>query len=103
MFRNQSSRRQPRVPELGRSRGGFGTKIHAACDGFGTPVQVLPTPGQSHDITRAVPLLESLSVEHVVADKSYDGDRVLERIHAQGSQAVIPPQINRKVQRPYDR
>jgi len=47
--------------------------------------------------------LESLSAEHVIDDKGNDGDRVLEKIHAQGSQAVISSKSHRKVQRPYDR
>ena len=61
------------------------------------------TPGQTHDITQAAPLLEGLTAEHVIADKGYDGDQVLRTIHDQGSQAVIPPKSNRKVPRPYDR
>ncbi len=89
--------------ELGRSRGGFGTKIHAACDGLGHPVKFRLTPGQTHDITQAEPLLEGLAAEHVIADKGYDGNQVLETIHAHGGQAVIPPKSHRKVQRPYDR
>ena len=89
--------------QLGRSRGGFGTKIHAACDGLGNPVKFLLTPGQTHDITQAAPLLEGLAAERVIADKGYDGDKVLQTIHDQGGQAVIPPKSNRKVQRLYDK
>lgn len=89
--------------ELGRSRGGFGTKIHAACDGLGNPVKFRLTPGQTHDITQAAPLLEGPAAEQVIADKGYDGDKVLQTIHDQGGQAVIPPKSNRKVQRSYDK
>ena len=89
--------------ELGRSHGGFGTKIHAACDGLGNPVKFLLTPGQTHDITQAEPLLEGLAAEYVIADKGYDGDRLLRTIKDQGGEAVIPPKSNRKVQRPYDK
>ena len=66
-------------------------------------MKFLLTPGQTHDITQAAPLLEGLAAEHVIADKGYDGDAVLQTIHAQGAQAVIPPKRNRNVQRPYDR
>jgi putative transposase len=66
-------------------------------------VKFLLTPGQTHDITQAAPLLEGLAAEQVIADKGYDGDQVLQTIHAQGGQSVIPPKRNRKVQRPYDR
>ncbi len=67
--------------ELGRSRGGFGTKIHAACDGLGTPVKFLLTPSQTHDITQAAPRRKGLASEQVIADKGDDGDQVLQTIH----------------------
>ena len=89
--------------ELGRSRGGFGTKIHAVCDGLGNPVRFLLTPGQTNDITQAAALLEGLAAENVLADKGYDGDKVIELIESQGASAVIPPKSNRKKQRPYDK
>lgn len=60
------------------------------------------TAGQVNDITQAVPLLEGLKAEQVIADKGYDGDKVIETIEKSGAEAVIPPKKNRKVQRPYD-
>ena len=65
-------------------------------------MKFLLTPGQTHDITQAAPLLKGLAAEQVIADKGYDGDQVLQMIDDQGGQAVIPPRRNRKVQRPYD-
>ena len=66
-------------------------------------MKFLLTAGQTHDITQAAPLLERLAAGHVIADKGYDGDKVLQTIHEQGGQAVIPPRSDRKVQRPYDK
>jgi transposase len=37
---------------LGRSRGGFGTKIHPVCDGRGLPMAVTVTAGQRHESTQ---------------------------------------------------
>ncbi len=34
---------------LGRSRGGFGTKIHVAVSGLGLPARLILTPGQAAD------------------------------------------------------
>ena len=42
---------------LGRSRGGFSTKIHVACDGLGKPVKIILTPGQDHDVTQGPALI----------------------------------------------
>src|SRR5512135_127840 len=38
---------------LGRSRGGFSTKVHVAVDALGNPVKVLLTAGQAHDLSKA--------------------------------------------------
>jgi transposase len=42
----------------GRSRGGFSTEIHPLCDGHGHPLDFHLTPGQAHETTGLVPLLE---------------------------------------------
>ena len=47
-------------------------------------MKFLLTPGQTHGITQAAPLLEGLAAEQVIADKGYDGDKVLQTIHEQG-------------------
>ncbi len=35
---------------LGRSRGGFSTKLHLAVDTEGSPLELTAIPGQEHDI-----------------------------------------------------
>ena len=40
--------------ELGRSKGGFTTKIHALVDALGNPLKFILTPGQRNDITQAI-------------------------------------------------
>ena len=89
---------------LGRSRGGFSTKIHAACDSHGNPLRFILTPGQASDHTQAHALLEDFQAEEaVLADKGYDSDRLVETITETGVDCVIPPTKNRKEQREYDR
>ena len=44
-----------------------------------------------------------MSAEHLLADKGYDSDAIVEQARAQGMQAQIPPRKNRKVQREYDK
>ena len=88
---------------LGRSRGGFGTKIHVAVNGLGLPVTLVLTPGQAADVTQAPALLSGAEPEVVIADKGYDSDAVVRTIEATGAEAVIPPKANRTEPRPYDR
>ena len=88
---------------LGRSRGGFSTKIHAVTDALGNPLDFVLTGGQAADITQAETLLPEAPVNAVVADKGYDADRFLHTLDARGIKAVIPPRQHRRVQRDYDR
>ena len=41
--------------------------------------------------------------EHVIADKGYDSDKLVETVEAAGAKAVIPPKSNRKNPRDYDK
>lgn len=88
---------------MGRSRGGFGTKLHIAVDGLGNPVEFILTGGQEADITQGTALIEGHDAKAVIADKAYDGDHFVAAIEASGAEAVIPPKKNRIVKRDYDK
>jgi transposase len=88
---------------LGRSRGGLGTKIHVACDGYGKPVKILLTPGQTHDVTQGPQLIQESDADKISADKGYDSDEFIAEIESRDAQAVIPPRSNRLEQRDYDK
>ena len=87
---------------LGRSRGGFSTKIHVTVDGLGNPLRLLLTPGQRHDIIKAHDLIVDLEFDYVIADRSYGAQDFLEAIRARNAEAVIPPKKNAKEPRDYD-
>ena len=88
---------------LGRSKGGFTTKIHAVVDGLGQALRFTLTPGQRHDITQASWLLENFKGTHVLADKGYDSNSLIEQLETQNCTPVIPPRSNRKNPRNYDK
>ena len=88
---------------LGRSRGGFSTKIHVSVDGLGNPLRFILTGGQRHDITQAEELIAGYAGEQVLADKGYDSQEFREHILALGMTPVIPPRSNRKEPAGYDR
>lgn len=48
---------------LGRSRGGYGTKLHLLCDAKGNPLAACLGPGQQHDSQGFLPLLEAVRAE----------------------------------------
>lgn len=88
---------------LGRSRGGFSSKIHLLVDGLGYPFHILITAGQRHDISQAETLLADFDSEHVIADRGYDSYDFIAFIEARESVAVIPPRRNRRETLEYDR
>jgi transposase len=87
---------------LGRSRGGFSTKIHVTVDGLGNPLRLHLTAGQLHDIIKASDMIVDLEFEHVLADRSYTAQHFREAIIASGAQPVIPPKQNAKQPHDYD-
>ena len=87
---------------LGRSKGGFSTKIHLAVNSFGNTVRVELTGGEVYDSRRGKSLIEGISAENVIADKGYDSNESRQAVVAQGAQAVIPPRSNRKTPISYD-
>lgn len=72
-------------------------------DALGHPIRFVITAGEVNDSTQAALLLDELQTNHVIADKGYDSNGVLEKIYELGAVAVIPPRSNRKVQRAYNR
>src|SRR5712671_3160245 len=53
------ARKKNGAQAIGRSRGGLTTKVHALVDALGNPCNLMLTPGQDHDLTCAIPLLEN--------------------------------------------
>ena len=88
---------------MGRSRGGFSTKIHLAVDALGNPVEFLLTGGQVADVTQAEPLIDAHEADAYILDKAYDSDGVVRAAQRRGGEAVIPSKKNRKVARDSDK
>jgi transposase len=87
---------------LGRSRGGFSTKIHLATDALGNALRFLLTGGERNDITQAEALVKDLAAEHVIADKGYDSEAFVLHLKGRQTAAVIPSRAGHKVQREID-
>lgn len=50
-----------------------------------------------------MPLIEGIEAEHLLADRAYDTDIIIEKAERCGMKPVIPPKRNRKNKRGYDR
>ena len=103
MLRVQKS--SPEQEALGRSRGGFTTKIHVRCEGTGRLITFLLTPGQASDISLAEGLMESgvvqrrnghlrLRPKRLVADKGYTSSAFRSYLHQRNIRCTIPHRAN---------
>jgi transposase len=88
---------------LGRSRGGFGTKIHGVVNPLGHPVVLKVTGAEAADSPHLPDLIAGLQTDAVLADKGYDSDANRAAVRAQGAEPCIPPRKNRKEAVVYDR
>src|SRR3546814_20200063 len=78
--------------------------LHAVCDEQGRPCVLLLTPGNVHDCKVAEQCIAAMPPSaELVADKGYDSQAFREWLEARGTQAVIPPRRNRKLQYDYDK
>ena len=91
---------------LGRSRGGFSTKIHVTVDGLGNPLRLRLTAGQDSDIGQAMALADGLDFDRMIADRGYAAQAFYDWVVEQGMEPVIPPHqraTGEKADRPYDK
>jgi transposase len=76
--RSRSVRGEPGDHALGRSRGGWSTKLHLLVDTSGYPLAALVTAGQANDSPQMIPLLEAVTVARIGGGRARQHpDRVL--------------------------
>lgn len=100
---------------LGRSRGGFSTKIHVKCEGNGKPLAILLTGGERHEMMGFVPLLNAGRVKRqgagrprhrpkrLVGDRGYSNHKARRELSRRGITPVIPPKAGQAQPWRYDR
>jgi Transposase DDE domain len=79
------------VCALGRSRGGFSTKINAPTNAEGLPIDIVITPGQAHDVTAFPALMQEIDCdpEQMLGDKGYYSEAVRRNREQRNGEAVI--------------
>ncbi|WP_392968490.1 IS5 family transposase [Streptomyces sp. LN245] len=96
---------------LGRSRGGFTTKLHLSADGRCRPLSLIVTPGQRADCTQFKPVLEKIRVpkigpgrprnkpDSIAADKAYSNGPCREYLRRRGIRHTIPEKTDSQAAR----
>jgi len=96
---------------LGRSRGGFTTKVHLSAEGRCRLLSLVVTPGQQADTTQLVPVLEKIRVprlgpgrprtrpDRVAADKAYSNRPCRTYLRRRGITHTIPEKADSRAVR----
>ncbi len=100
---------------LGRSKGGFSTKIHLRCDGNGLPITFVLTVGERHETVVFEQLMEQGAVRRtaggrprlrprrVVGDKGYSSGAIRRYLRRRGIRFTIPRKDNEKHRGKFDK
>lgn len=100
---------------LGRSKGGFSTKIHLRCDGNGKPVTFLLTVGERHEAVVFEQLMAQGTVKRprvgrprlrpkrVVGDKGYSSGNIRRYLQRRGIRLTIPRKSNERRRGKFDK
>ncbi|MFC9948962.1 IS5 family transposase [Streptomyces pratensis] len=96
---------------LGRSRGGFTSKLHLSADGRCRPLSLIVTPGQRADCTQFKAVLEKIRVprsglgrprkkpDSLAADRAYSNGPIREYLRRRGIRHTIPEKTDSQAAR----
>ncbi len=99
---------------LGRSRGGWGTKVHWVVDGRGTPLAATISAGQAHESKRMAATLEAVRLrggkgrprtrpKKLADDKGYRYPAIRAYLRRRGIVPVIPTRQDQRTNPRFDK
>jgi transposase len=98
---------EPPDHALGRSSGGFSSKVHLVTDSNGVPLNATLTKGQAHESTQFEATLEPIAIhrrstnrvrrhpKRLAGDRAYHAKRIRHWLRCRGIRVVIPPRRTR--------
>jgi transposase len=93
---------------LGRSVGGFSTKVHVKAEGFGKPINFVLTGGERHEVVAFPEMVKGGKVKrqrrgrpkhrsrYLVGDKAYSSQEIRQQLRRSGTTPIIPKRSNEK-------
>ena len=104
---------EPQDHALGRSRGGFGTKVHLVCDERGLVLSVHLTAGQAHESKALEPVMARRLLRRrkgvrlwplkLAGDKGYSYPGVRRWCRRHGIEPVIPTRSDQPREKGFDK
>jgi transposase len=74
---------------IGKSKGGWTTKILALTDALGNLVRFVLLPGHRFDTIGIAPLIEDIEFGGLIADKAFDSNWIIEDLNERRAKIVI--------------
>ena len=108
----ETAKENPAKHALGRSRGGYSTKLHFLTDGQGIPIGVIATAGQRNEGPEFENVMQACLIntfrkakrpKALAADKAYSSKAIRKYISKLGTEDVIPTRSNEKPNDDFDK
>lgn len=105
-----SDRKKADNQALGRSQGGFGTKLHLLTDSRGILLAITATPGQSHEAKEFPNMMEQVELsihrrakrpKQLAGDKGYSSNKIRQWLSSKNIEPIIPNKSN-EPQQPFN-
>lgn len=81
---------------IGKSKGGWTTKIPALTDALGNLVRFVLLPGHRFDTVGLTPLIDGISFDAMLPDKAFDSNWIIEEMNACGALICISQNPRRR-------
>lgn len=87
-----------RVPKVGKTKRGKGSKLMVVADGQSIPSGVSVASASPHEVTLIDKRIDQLGKkpEHLVGDKAYDSDKFRKSLEERDIELVAPPRRNKR-------
>jgi len=109
---NETAKENAEKHALGRSRGGYSTKLHFLTDGQGIPIGVIATAGQRNEAPEFENVMKACLIntfrknkrpDALAGDKAYSSKAIRQYISKLGIEDVIPTRSNEKQNEAFDK
>lgn len=112
--RRQCGPHEPADHCLGRSRGGFGSKLHVVCDRHGTPLAAVVSPGERHESRCFEQVMDAIRIprrrgrprqrpRRLCGDKAYSVAWIRRWLRQRKIAPVIPTRSDQRIDQRFDR